>query len=218
LFAPALVTLVLMLNRFRWVACQIDALEDCLDYPTLRSALNSLPETLDETYARIIEAIPASHKPSALRILQFLTFSERPLSIEEAVDAIAVNTDRSPYFSPKHRMPEPMEITRYCSSLVVFSTKGDPSEKDEPYLELQLAHFSVKEYLTSTRLDVSTQQVMEETSARASVAKVCLAYLLHFDQVLPLQKVRKDFQFAQFCATYWMSHAQVAVKEAISCI
>jgi hypothetical protein len=200
-----------MLNRFRWVACQIDALEDCLDYATLSSALDSLPETLDETYARMIKAIPASHKQTAMRILQFLTYSERPLRIEEVVDAIAVNTNKSPYFSPRNRMPVPMEVTRYCSSLVIMvSANRDLSENDDGRIELQLAHFSVKEYLTSERLDISTKQVLQETAARASIAKVCLAYLLHFDKVLPLDKVQKDFQFAQYCAMHWMSHAQAA--------
>ena len=209
-YASALLALVLMLNRFRWVTCQIDALEDCLDYPTLRSALDSLPTTLDKTYARIIKAIPANLKQTALRILQFLTFSERPLKIEEAVDAIAVDVDKSPHFSPRNRMPEPLEITRYCSSLVVVVSAQGHRGKDDEYVELQLAHFSVKEYLTSQRLDVDTGLVLQELPARASIARVCLAYLLHFDQVLPLKKVLKDFPFAQYCAMYWMSQAQVA--------
>jgi hypothetical protein len=55
----------------------------------LNNTLNSLPTTLDETYSRILRAI-----------LQFLTFSKRPLRIEEAVDMIAVNVKRCPYFSP----------------------------------------------------------------------------------------------------------------------
>jgi ankyrin repeat protein len=204
-----------MQNRFRWVACQIDALEDCLDYPTLRSALNSLPETLDETYARMIKAIPAGHKQNALRILQFLTFSERPLRIKEVVDAIAVDTERIPHFLTKNRMPERAEITRYCSSLVVMvSPKGHTIENDEGLMELQLAHFSVKEYLTSNRLDDGIRFFFQEAAARASMTRVCLAYLLHFDQVLPLQQVRKDFPFAQYCARYWISHAQAAGCES----
>jgi hypothetical protein len=90
-------------DRFRWAACQIDVLEDCLDYPLLKKALASLPTTLDETYRRILDTISDEHKSYAVRILQFLTFSERPLSIEEIVDAIAVNTDGDPYFK-KHQL------------------------------------------------------------------------------------------------------------------
>jgi ankyrin repeat protein len=206
-----LFTPVLTLDRFRWVACQIDALEDCLDYPTLRTALDSLPETLNETYARMIRAIPANRKETAFRILQFLTFSERPLRIEEVVDAIAVNVDGSPYFSPKNRMPEPQEITRYCSSLVVtVLTKKHLDEIIYEHVELQLSHFSVKEYLVSKQPDIGAAQDFHEATARASMARVCLAYLLHFDQVLPLKEVLSDFPFAEHCAMYWMSYAQGA--------
>ena len=71
---------------FRWAACQLDALEHCLDYPALKNALTLLPNTLDETYARILRDIPTECKRNAIRILQFLVYSERPLSIREAVD------------------------------------------------------------------------------------------------------------------------------------
>src|SRR4051812_1962625 len=106
------------LNRFRWAACQLDTLENCFDYLSLENALASLPKSLNETYDRILNAIPLENRQQAIRILQFLTFSERPLKIEEGIDAIAVNIEKEPYFSPKYRMPEPEEIAHYCSSLV----------------------------------------------------------------------------------------------------
>jgi hypothetical protein len=106
-------------DRFRWAACQIDVLEDCLDYPLLKKALASLPTTLDETYRRILDTISDEHKSYAVRILQFLTFSERPLSVKEIINAIAVNTEGGPYFDLSDRMPDHQEISRYCSSLVV---------------------------------------------------------------------------------------------------
>jgi len=92
---------MLRVDRFRWAACQLDALENCLEYRTLQNALASLPETLDETYSRILHGIPSEYKQNATRILQFLTYSERPLSIEEAVDAIAVDTEGDQYFNPR---------------------------------------------------------------------------------------------------------------------
>jgi hypothetical protein len=42
--------------RFRWVVCQLDMLRGCCP-PSLRDALNELPETLDETYKRILLGI-----------------------------------------------------------------------------------------------------------------------------------------------------------------
>jgi hypothetical protein len=86
----------LRIYRFRWAVCQIDALEECLTLDLLEVALASLPETLDDTYSRTLNAMPSNHKPYATRILQFLTFSERSMRIEEVVDAIAVNTENEP--------------------------------------------------------------------------------------------------------------------------
>jgi len=181
---------MLRIDRFRWAACQIDALADCLDYNELKHALSSLPETLYKTYGRVICSIPPKYKEKMIRILQFLAFSGRPLRIEEAVDALVVDPTREPYIDPKFRMPDPQEISRYCSSLVVVvSTKGyshdykcDPNsnyyfEDDEDEhelqgLELQLAHFSVKEYLTSNRLDKDIAESFQEAAAKASIAAV----------------------------------------------
>jgi hypothetical protein len=51
----------------------------------LRKALESLPKTLEETYARILANIDEKHRQYAIRILQFLTYSERLLTIHEVV-------------------------------------------------------------------------------------------------------------------------------------
>ena len=83
-------------------------------------------------------------------------------------------------------MPEPQEISRYGSSLVVMASVQEVSDYEdiEEVLVLQLAHFSVKEYLTSGRVQREFTQVFQETTANASIATVCLAYLLHLDQDL----------------------------------
>jgi len=145
---------MLRVDRFRWAACQLDALENCLNYRSLQNALASLPKTLDETYGRILSSIPDEQKPYATRILQFLIYSDRPLRIKEAIDALAVDTEGDQYFNIKDRLPDPREISCYCSSLVVLvPTIKHSYHKDDKHVELQLAHFSVKEYLTSNRLD-----------------------------------------------------------------
>jgi len=166
---------------------------------------------LEETYARILHSIPAKHKQNAIRILQFLTFSKRPLRIEEAVDVIAVDTEGGQYFDPKRRMPNPYEISRYCSSLVVVVPAKDHShDKGDKPMELRLAHFSIKEYLTSSRLQEDVAQHFQEVATQASIAAVCLAYLLHLNQNIPIEEIRKTFPLAQYSARYWMDHAAIA--------
>jgi hypothetical protein len=81
--------------------------------------------------------------------------------MKEMTDAIAVDPNQYPYFDPGNRMPDPCEMSRYCSSLVVTvpgpsdsryirnAAKGDD---DSEHMVVQLAHFSVKEYLTSNQI------------------------------------------------------------------
>jgi ankyrin repeat protein len=205
-----------------------------------------LPETLDETYDRILNSIPGENKESAVRILQFLTYSERPLSVAEAVDAIAVDINEKPNFDPKHRMPDPDEILIYCSSLVVIvpmlvnvddrliddedsdknSEKDENSDKIQPDAQkapgkhmktmfvLQLAHFSVKEYLTSNRFYGPLSSELHETTARVSIAVVCLSYLLQFDRYLSHRKIVAEFPFANYCAVSWLHHAAAVEEES----
>ncbi|KAJ4286967.1 hypothetical protein N0V90_012847 [Kalmusia sp. IMI 367209] len=176
-----------ILDRFRWVSCQIDALQRCPDPHSLEDALHSLPKDLNETYSRILSAIPSEYKLAATRLFQFLTFSERPLTVGEAIDAIAVKLEGEQYFSPEYRIPDPNEILLYCSSLVVkvnVSWRKLRNQKMNEHVELQLAHFSVKEYLTSSQVGNSMAKSMDETTARASISA--------------------------YSATYWMDHAEIA--------
>ncbi|KAL1387464.1 hypothetical protein HDK64DRAFT_134977, partial [Phyllosticta capitalensis] len=182
-------------GMFRWVSCQLDALEKCLDPLSLDRALERLPRTLEETYARILKEIPDEIRPSAIRILQFLTYFDRGLSVEEAVDVIAVETEREPYFDPKNRMPIPEEIRAYCSSLVVIVEAKSHRSRVISEQQLQLAHLSVKEYLAATsHLETDVAADLNEIAARASIANVFLAYLLQIgDEVFAaLRRVPLD--------------------------
>jgi hypothetical protein len=184
--------------------------------------LDNLPKTLDETYARILENIPEENMEDATTILRLLTCSERPLHLEELIDAIAVQPDVRPSFDPDNRMPEPRDILRICSSLVTLvqspldrfgdvavDTHSDDVEGRRTTTKLQLAHFSVKEYLISDRISPSFSTLLAEQTARASIATLCLAYLPDLDHSLPLVELRARFGFSQYCAKYWAVHAKV---------
>ncbi|GAB7353871.1 hypothetical protein MBLNU459_g4229t2 [Dothideomycetes sp. NU459] len=186
-----------------------------------KDLLAQIPPTAVQLERKISEVIasdlkdniPEKHKQNAIRILQLLTYSERPLRINEVVDAICVDIDENPYFDPSYRMPNPQEISRYCSSLVnVVSGELDDQEHGTQGQELvlQLAHFSVKEYLTSTRLDENTKQYFGEVAAKGSISTICLAFLLNVEGSSSNRQIRKTFPFAQFSARYWMRYAAVA--------
>ncbi|KAK4232828.1 putative vegetative incompatibility protein, partial [Achaetomium macrosporum] len=206
-------------GMFRWAACQLDILEGCLDYDELESALRSLPQDLDQTYSRILTSIPEGRREKAVRILQFLTYSERPLTIQEAVDAIAIRLDADRQFDPKYKLPCPNEITRFCSSLVSLVTRRSG---EETVTELELAHFSVKEYLMSNNTPEPFRCGLSEPDARSCITRCCLAYLSCLRTEEPIDKVRAQFPLARYSAQYWMDHAKPAetldgVTETIIC-
>ena len=206
--------------RFRWAACQLDALKICFNLPTLQKTLESLPKTLDETYSRILCGIAEEHKEYAIRILQWLTYSARPLRIEELAETIAVNIEGEPWFDNDAWFPEPRDILLICSSLVTIE---DDSEDDSnggsdhrPTSIVRPAHFSVKEYLVSERIrtQAAKEYAIREIHANKSIAADCLAYLLQFDQYDDLNlEATTEFPLATYAARYWIQHVKIIGKD-----
>ena len=86
----------------------------------------------------------------------------------------------------------------------------DETDTKRDVFELRLAHFSVKEYLVSNRIAPEFVGHLAETTARATIATLCLTYLSDFDNRLTIPEIRAKFSFAQYCARYWMDHARQA--------
>jgi len=208
--------------------CQLDALKRCLTLPSLRRALDSLPRTLNETYDRILRNIPDQYRVDVVRILQFLAFGERPLLLEEVVDAIATTPNQTPAFDKRNRMPRPREIARYCSSLtnitVRILTQEERREKglgEGEVLEIQLAHFSVQQYLISGTIPEPFREELDQLRAETTIVDVSLAYLSSAAQLAEYPGDTSGLPFAQFCAADWMEHARAVEKSqatASSCI
>ncbi|KAI1382401.1 hypothetical protein F4677DRAFT_25067 [Hypoxylon crocopeplum] len=201
----------------RWVACQLDSLENCLDLAAVKEALRSLPKTLDETYARILAGIPQEYHHRTIRILQLLIHSKEPLVFNQIVDAIAVDTTSISLFDPDNRMPVPEEITRYLSSLVVVVVVNRNDRNhwgfDQMVIEVQLAHFSVKEYLMSDRAGEDIAKPLSEFHANASIAELCLAYLIHIGRCWRGWRLDNEpcesYPLLTYAETYWIKHAIV---------
>ncbi|EXA28558.1 hypothetical protein FOVG_19844 [Fusarium oxysporum f. sp. pisi HDV247] len=186
-------------GMFRWAACQLDSLETCLDREGIEIALRSLPQDLNETYNRILQRIPPERKHKAIRLLQFLVCTERPLTLKEAVDVIAVRIDSRPgYFDPEDRLPCPSEITRFCPSLVSV-VQGSHGGQDAVE-ELQLAHFSVKEYLLNYQV-----QGFLHAEASIVITQTCLAYLSSLEEA-DTAIIKWQFPLAEYAAEIWIAH------------
>ena len=188
----------------------MDALRHCFP-PNLRQYLNELPETLDETYDRILKSINKTQKDNAHRLLQCLTVAVRPLLVEElaellAFDFQASNSGGIPTLKEDWRWDDQEEaVLSTCSSLIAI-VRSDGSRV------VQFSHFSVKEYLTSPRLarsphgEVSRFRIYLEP-AHTIMAQACLATLLQLDEHAS-ESGAKVSPLIKYAAQHWMDHAQ----------
>ncbi|KAH9960390.1 hypothetical protein BC827DRAFT_391007 [Russula dissimulans] len=194
-------------GMFRWAFCQLEVLRHCLP-PSVRRTLNELPESLDETYERVLKEIKKSNRHHAHRLLQCLVVAVRPLRVEELAEVLAVDFDHPEgiaKLNPNWRWEdEEQALLSSCSSLITIVESDDSRV-------VQFSHFSVKEFLTSHRFassggDLSGYHIALEP-AHTIVARACLSILLRLDDTIK-NGVEKISPLTGYAAQYWVPHAQ----------
>ena len=88
----------------------------------------------------------------AMRILQWLTFSARPLSVTEVAEVVAIDVAREPAFDRNEVLVDPLEALDICSSLVTITKNEEDGRLGSTQQIIALAHYSVQEYLVSDRI------------------------------------------------------------------
>jgi Ankyrin repeats (many copies)/Ankyrin repeats (3 copies) len=185
----------------------LEVLRHCLP-PSVRRTLNELPESLDETYERVLKEIKKSNRHHAHRLLQCLVVAVRPLRVEELAEVLAVDFDHPEgiaKLNPNWRWEdEEQALLSSCSSLIAIVEFGYSRV-------VQFSHFSVKEFLTSPRFassggDLSGYHIALEP-AHTIMAGACLSILLRLDDTIK-NGVEKISPLTGYAAQYWVPHAQ----------
>jgi hypothetical protein len=203
------------------VFCQLELLRQCFP-PSVRRILEELPDSLDETYERILREIRKPNQGYAHRLLQCLVVADRPLRVEELAEVLAFDfsTGGMPKLNPGWRWEDQEEaVVSACSSLVTIVM-------DNGSRIVQFSHFSVKEFLTADRLaepirDVSRYHIRLE-AAHAILAQGCLGVLLRLDDRVDRDSM-KSFPLALYAAQYWPTHVRAGnvssqIKDGMECL
>ena len=179
----------------------------------LRESLATLPQTLDQTYDRILLAISKQDRKYAMRILQWLAFSTQPLSVKEVAKAAAVDPARSPAFHRDEVLEDPLEALSICSSLITIKTSEEAGTSQSSQKTIALAHYSVHKYLVSDRIQQGQAQHygMQEVECHTAMLKGSIEYLNQFQHPL-LTRDLKTYALARYAAEFWSSHFQKANK------
>ena len=206
------------LDRFRWVYCQLDNLRRCIP-SSIPKALNELPVTLDDTYERILQNIPKQKWQHAHRLFQCMVVARRPLRVEELAEmfAIGFGPNSAPNLVEEWR-PENAEeaVFSACSTLITIIIDSDTNSEADSDAEgskiVQFSHFSVKEYLTSDRLQTSDvtnihQFYISLEPAHTIMARACLAVLLQLEEKVDTKRLA-TLPLATYAARNWVDHAK----------
>lgn len=179
--------------------------------------------------------------------MQWLLFSQRPMTIEEVAEALVTSTSENQSNIESdvlsNELSDPDEILYICSSLVKlvnreqlrpedpFEGAGlennisinvdtsdywlDNQENDQSFLSagkmddqvLQLAHFSVRDYLLSPGSILGTGSPDFENQSNMNLAETCVAYLLQFSYYGALtRKFYLEKPMALYAARYWCTY------------
>jgi hypothetical protein len=203
------------------VFCQLKVLQHCFP-ASVRRILEGLPDSLDETYERILREIRKPNQGLAHRLMQCLVAAVRPLQVKELAEVLAFDFDAEgiPKLNQNWRWEDQEEaVMSACSSFVAIVKDGDSRI-------VQFSHFSVKEFLTADRLaepmrDVSRYHI-ELEAAHTILAQACIGVLLRLDDHVDRDNI-KDFPLAPYAAEYWPSHAKFGgvsarIEDGMECL
>ena len=174
--------------------------------------LKELPKTLDETYERILRDINEVNRDHAHRLLQCLTVAVRPLRVAELAEVLAVDfgmasRGETSKLNTDWRWEDQREaVLSTCSSLISVIVDEDGAQV------VQFSHFSVQEFLISSRIadsnaDVSHFHILLEP-AHTVLAEACLVVLLRLGELVDEDNVLKKFPLARYAAKHWVHHAR----------
>ncbi|KAJ5623881.1 NACHT nucleoside triphosphatase, partial [Penicillium lagena] len=193
---------------FRYVECQFNALRRARNRNQLDECLRTLPRDLDETYERILCNISEEYVEDVRRVLTVLCTSTRPLTVNELIDAHAIDLSEPPHLDRDGRSYEQDDLVDICLGLIEIAATEDDNSQDK--LTARIAHFSVQEYLQSDRIEQqkSARFAIQSAPANAELARICVVYLLEPSLSRGMLDAKKltEFPLAHFAASYWFHH------------
>jgi ankyrin repeat protein len=129
--------------------------------------------------------------------------------VEELAEVLAVDFDDAeeiPKLNSNWRWEdEEQALLTSCSSLIAIVEANNSRV-------VQFSHFSVKEFLISTRVVTSRKDVsryhIDFEPAHTVLAQACMGVLLQPDDCVKENNVRSGSSLAEYAAQHWVTHAQ----------
>jgi hypothetical protein len=179
----------------------------------VENILATLPESLDATYERVLTGIDPDLMYEARAALQWLSCCARPLYLEELVDACIIKPDDAVKFDEEYRLSG-SDLAEVIPALVKIHPQLTDSATvtRSRFHTVSLAHFSVKEYLFSSRILATSARnyYINLELAHTHLARSCLAYISHHLSLTVSHKELQQLSLQHYALRFWEMHAQHA--------
>ena len=185
--------------RFLLAQLHMDSLASKNTTKAVRKALETMPTTLDATYEEAVSRIgdqTEEDKDLALRVLAWVSYAFRRLTVKELRQALAVEPEESEL--DDENMPDQDTLLSVCAGLVA---------SDHASGVIRLVHFTAQDWFIRHRQSLFPTAITD-------ISLTCLAYLsfetfsevCHSDE--ELGKRLGTMPFYLYAARYWGEHAR----------
>ena len=137
----------------------------------VETALQELPETMDETYERILSLILSKPKPQqrlARKVIMWIAYAQKPLPMDELCTAIAINKGTKGLDQLIDATPAADTVLDVCPNLILCDNQG----------LVRFVHYSVQEFFTSGRSEIARKMNIDRDLIHGELAQACVTFLL----------------------------------------
>lgn len=173
----------------------------------VEALLNDLPAEISTAYEKILDR--SRDKRQTEILLQIVLAAARPLTLDEANEALTLALQKEQYDShaalksdiwPRGSFKS--AVKNLCGLLITVHES-----------KLFLIHQTAREFLIHPEPKGRWQGRLNLSKAHGKMTLTCLDYLSLLKEQKQIWKVKAEFPFAQYSSEYWMDHAKLAQGE-----
>ena len=200
---------------FMWVCLVVKRVLDLdrkgIGLAEIEEEIHAIPPDLDELYRKLIGSMELASR----KLIQWICFATRPLSIDELRWAMVIEAD-CPYRtlqacrSAKHYVSDSVRMKRQVQTL----SRGLAEVSDTQVV--QFIHQSVKDFVEKglSALDGNVTSTEAAIRAHFRFSKICIRYLTM--EEIGRSTTYNDFTFLRYATTSWVAHAQQCDARSVS--
>jgi len=217
-------------GNFQWTVLVLPEVVDLYrnGYPLkiIKRRIQAIPSELEELYQELLKGVLDEDLPHSLRLMQWICFALRPLSLEELRFATIVDAN-TPYQSISDcQNAEECGFAKTDEQMKkrirhLFRGLAEAKQHENIWIA-QFIHQSVKDYLIQSGLQILDKHSSGNAVGRAhfQLSRSCIRYIAMKEisnQTRPYgRNLGLDFPLLQYAITSWISHAKEVEEKNMS--